>query len=419
MTAMQRHFPIIILLAASLGCTLLPNMPDLAIAQPENIAVPLPSDHGSPPDSTTPTLATEAGERLPTDWVWVGVEGFSSAVLAVSPNGQTRVVSLPLNDNQTTSDVIASQDGRTLIYLVWEDDQQLGVAVWNLAERDARLIVTVGESERLIYLSLRDDGAQLAYVKVLSADAVLTTDTAWVVESMPVAGGDITSLLDSETLPNIFPPRPFAWPVGDDLYLNAVDPQGRSQGVFAVNPIADSSRVIKEANIDEVLIAPILNPQRTQIAYLSYESERLQNELQDITPTNVIRVVNVDTGEIVERFAPGDDEAVLGVQWATPDSLLADVAVLSADEGPNQAGIWATASFNQARPWRRYGPGPDHEFIFDFMPFSEGVAYTTLSIDDDWTLVLLPELSDDDFEQISLKPLQQRLGAPVIIYTPQ
>lgn len=414
MIRMHRFLPLILLLS-TLGCVLLPNMPELVFDSAGDNSVPLPDNSVQSLDTTVTPNPVET-ERLPTDWIWIGVEGFGNGVLAASTQGQTRLISLPLNEEQTTSDVIASADGQTLIYLVWEDETQLGVAAWNLSERDARLVLVAPEGERIIYITLRDDGSQLAYV--VTDDTPLTEETAWRVESIPLEGGEASVLLDSETLPGVFPPRPFAWPVDGDLYLSAVDPQGRSQGVFAVDPVADSSRVVKEANIDEVLVAPVLSPEQSLLAYLSYEPERLPESLRDVTPTNVVRVVDVETGEIIDRFAPEEEEAILGVQWRNPENLLVDISQLPADERGFAPGIWASADLASNQPWRRYGSGPDHELVFDFAPFGEGIAYTTLSADGEWKLFVLPELSDRDFEEIPLKPLQQRLGAPVIIYTP-
>lgn len=410
---------IFLLLLPNMGCMLLRNMPDLNTDRSPEISVPLPAVNRSTPTPTPDAEGDEDEERLPKDWVWVGVEGAGNQILAAAPTGETQVISLPLNDDQSTSEVLASADGSTLIYLVWSGDEQLGIAAWMLEERDARLVVQAEADERIIYMAIKEDGSQLAYVKVLEEDAPLNELSPWQVEAVSLDGGDASVVLDSLTLTSVFPPRPFAWPADGELYLSAVDPQGRSQGVFAVDPVADSSRVVKEANIDEVLVAPVLSLDQQQLAYLSYEPERLPDALQEVTPTNVVRVIDTDSGAITERFIPNPNEAVFGAAWwGESGQLLLDVSALSVEDGSRRSGDWVTARLGTEESWLRFETGPEHNLLFDFAPYGDGVVYTTRSDAGNWSLFFLPDLEAGTTDRVQLKTIQQDVGAPVILYVP-
>ncbi|NDJ33085.1 MAG: hypothetical protein GYB64_00320, partial [Chloroflexi bacterium] len=55
--------------------------------------------------------------------------------------------------------------------------------------------------------------------------------------------------------------------------------------------------------------------------------------------------------------------------------------------------------------------------LLDYLPFGEGVVYTTLPVDGDWALSLLPDLSAEP-QIVDLGELAQPLGAPRVLSAP-
>jgi len=408
-------------LASTVACTLLSNMPDLNpdIAPGDGIT----NGRGSPTPTLLPTSSTEdPNGLLPAQWIWVGIEGFGDSLMAVSPDtGETTILDLPLNEGQTASDVVASKDGKFLAYLVWEGDEQLGIATWMLQERDARLSVALDDNERIIDLFLQENGQNIAYVRVLDDESPLNELTPWQAQSVPVGGGETTLLLDSQTLSGIFPPRSFAWTEDGTLYMSAINPQGGLQGIYAVNPITGTSRVVLEPDVDEVLVAPTLSPDGATIAYLSYDDTIIPESFTDLVPTNILRMIDVESGETTTTMLPLDNQAIFGVRWLPEgDMVLLDIIGLSQEDNGTQPQAWAIAEVGELPPWDNQLTGPERAFLFDYEPLgaSMGVAYTTLPADGNWTLYILSDIGEGETREVSLRGIEQELGAPVIVYTP-
>jgi hypothetical protein len=95
------------------------------------------------PDFTaTPAPTPTPAQALNPDHLWVVSDAPSRQVIVASPEGDVTAVALPLNEGQTASELAASPNGRHLAYLVWNSaTEQSGIAMWNLSEPFARLIV--------------------------------------------------------------------------------------------------------------------------------------------------------------------------------------------------------------------------------------------------------------------------------------
>lgn len=394
------------------------------------VGVPLPGEGGTLTADTSvltsPTLTALATPEpepiLSPDHIWVGVDGLGDSLIAVSRAGETQVVGLVLNEGQMASDVIASTNARYLAYLVWNaEEQQRGVATWNLHEPNARLIAQPLPGYRIVDHYLADDASELAYVQV--QDDMPLDQADWRVDRVPVGGGDSILLIDREALgESTFPPTLFAWPEGGPLYLNTDAPDGTSQGIYAVDPESgESERLVPvegEAVEDRFIVAPTLSPDAIRIAYLT-QDRSVEGAPDDLAGTNVVHIFDLRSREITGMVPPAG-QAIYGVRWL-PDGerLLLDIVALPPSGEGDTMQYWALVEVGQPLPWPETSLGPSREYLFDYEPFDAGVAYTVLPVDGEWALYVLVHLVDGGGIQIiPLDEIAQELGTPTIIRVP-
>ncbi len=334
----------------------------------------------------------------------MAVEGRGDSVAAVGADGSVKRVRLPLNEGQTASDLAAARDARHLFYLVWNTDgSQHGIASWNLDEPNARFIVLPLPGHRIIALFPSGDSAWLAYVQVESG--LPLDEAAWRVDLIPVGGGESQLVATRETLADILPPVPFAWPVGGPLLLAPVVPGGGAAGIYAVNPQTGGGRQLFPVE-GEVLISPALSPGGGELAYL------VADAAGEAATTVMVRSLRLD--ETAQIPAP-EGQTVYGVRWhADGERLLLDV--VSAGQGEQR---WALARATGGAPWLLSAPGPGRERLFDYQPYGEGVVYTLLPEGGEWALYLLPDLAAEaQPHEVELAAIAQEFGAPIIIRLP-
>src|SRR5574341_796643 len=122
----------------------------------------------STPDFTaTPPPTPTPAQALNPDALWIASDAPSRQVIVASPDGDVTSISLPLNEGQTASEMAASPDGHYLAYIVWNSDiEQYGIAMWNLAEPFARLIVQPLPGYGIVSLMFSADSETLLYVQM-------------------------------------------------------------------------------------------------------------------------------------------------------------------------------------------------------------------------------------------------------------
>lgn len=409
--ASARRLALVIWLIVLLGCAssgvgIVPTLPP---------TVELPT--------RTPTPTATPIPLIPTDAFWIGVEGRARAILTVTPEGQTHTVSLPLNEGQQASNVVASREANALAYLVWnEDDTQRGIALWPLDGPNAQLVAQPLPGYRITDLLLSDDGGRLAYVQV--QEEVALDEADWRVESVDRLGESAAILATREMLGDAFPPSPVAWSAGGRLVLfNLTGLDGAGLGIFAVEPGAETPRrLVPPATVelnDPVIAGPALSPDGTRLAYLSYDADAPGAPSPDLAPTNVVRVVELASGASVTMMPPAN-HAIFGVRWY-PDNIHFLLDVVEFAPEPNQPirQVWAYASLGQPLPWQFSTLGPQRDYLLDFEPFGAGVAFTVLPESSDWELYVITSFGDDgSLVTLSIAGIAQDGAAPAIIHAP-
>ncbi len=366
--------------------------------------------------SPAPTSTPLPEPALDPELVWVAVDGMGDALMTVAPDGAAEKVRLPLNEGQRASSVVAARDGRFLAYLVWDaEGHQHGVATWDLTEVNARLVMRPLPGYRIIALYLADDSSALVTVQVAEDQPLEEAD--WRLDRTPARGGEPTLLASRDMLDDVPPLVPFAWPVGGPILLNAAIHMNLSRGIYAVNPDVGGGRLVIPLD-EQIVVSPALSSDDTRLAYLTYDSSAPGASTGDIHTVNVVRVHNLRLDQTVTVAAP-EGQSIYGMRWH-PDGvrLLLDMVTRSAD-GSQGEQFWALVAPDQPPPWTQTTPGPGRENLFDYEPYGAGVIYTVLPLDGVWELYVLPDLlSDSPPQVVSLEPLAQEYGAPVIIRTP-
>jgi hypothetical protein len=390
---------------------------DIPLPLPLRAATPTPT----PSFTATPVLTPTPQPALPPDHIWVSVEGKANSVLSVPVEGEPTRVWLPLNEGQQASDVIASRDGSTLAYLVWNaDDTQRGIAVWNLLEPNARLIAQPLPGYRITGLLLADDAAALAYV--LIQEGLMLDEADWRVESVAEMGDEPSLLASRADMDGFYPPTLVAWPAGGALLLNYVTPDGSAQGIYAVDPDGQqTTRLVPpegEDIADAIVVGATLSPDHERLAYLTYD-ETVPSAYGDLAATNAARIVDLESGEVITMTPPAG-HAIYGLRWY-PDAIhvLLDIVKLPPDEEGRVTQLWAMVEAGQPLPWSGTTLGPEREYLFDYEAFRDGVVFTILPADEEWELYLISNLPDDaGLRTISIAEIAQEFGAPAIVRVP-
>jgi hypothetical protein len=385
------------------------------LAVPGSVAekIPLPP-LAQPVKVSTQPAPTEPPASLSAADIWVGVDGLSKSLLTISPQGRTQVVDIPLNEGQLASDLVVADGSQRLAYLVWTaEGRQHGIATWNPAEPNARLVAQPEEGFRFVSLLLSGDGSTLVYLLV--EDGVLPEQADWRLESVPADGGLAALLTNREALDDVYPPEPFAWPADGPILLNTAAPDGSSQGIYVVNSVTGYSRPLVTPQDETIVIAPALSPDGSQIAYLAYDEDVPESEGNSLS-TNVVRVYNLRLARTV-TIAPPFGDAVYGLRWL-PDGarLLLDVVRLAEGEA---AQYWTVVEVGEDSPWESAQADSGRGGLFDYEPYGDGVVYTVLPADDEWNLTWIPDIQESGAPQlISLAGIAQDDGAPAILYVP-
>jgi hypothetical protein len=389
---------------------------ELPVPGPPVEKTPLPLQTTQPVKTTLQPTPTELPFPLPATHIWVGVDGLSDTLLTISPQGGVQVVDIPLNDGQLASDLVAADGGQRLAYLVWTGEgHQHGIATWNPAEPNARLVAQPEEGFRFVSLFLSADGSTLVYLLV--EDGVLPEQAEWRLESVPADGGVAALLTNREALDDVYPPEPFAWPADGPVLLNAAAPDGTTQGIYVVNLVTGYSRSLITPQDDPIIIAPTLSPDGGQVAYLAHDEDAPENEGNPLS-TNVVRVYDLRLARTV-TIAPPFGEVIYGLRWL-PDGthLLLDV-VRPADEEGEDAQYWTVVEVGEGAPWESAEADPERSRLFDYEPYEDGVVYTVLPDDNEWNLTWIPDIEGGDTPRvISLAAIAQETGAPTILYIP-
>jgi hypothetical protein len=403
------------LLSAPLLCTACMNG-DLPVPGSLAQKTPLPPQT-QPVKVTMQPAPTGLPSALSAADIWVGVDGLSDSLLTISPQGQAQVVDIPLNEGQLASDLVAADGGQRLAYLVWTaEGRQHGIATWNPAEPNARLVAQPEEGFRFVSLFLSGDGSTLVYLLV--EDGVLPEQADWRLESVPADGGLAALLTNREALGDVSPPEPFAWPADGPILLNAAAPDGTSQGIYVVNSVTGYSRPLITPQDETIVIAPALSPDGSQIAYLAYDEDVPQSEGNPLS-TNVVRVYNLRLAQAA-TIAPPVGEVIYGLRWL-PDGarLLLDVVRLADEEGGEAAQYWAVVEVGEDSPWESAEADAGRSVLFDYEPYGDGVVYTVLPADDEWNLTWILDIREGGAPRlISLAGIAQDDGAPAILYVP-
>jgi dipeptidyl aminopeptidase/acylaminoacyl peptidase len=408
MNALKNTPPRLVLMisvAAILACQL-PAMNVLPTATPE------------PSPTPAPTAIPTPAYYLDPDRIWVGLDGPANVMMTISMDGETDLVSIPLNEGQQASDLAASRDGRYLAYLVWNASrEQHGIASWNLSGPNAKLVAKPEPGYRIVGLYVADGASALVYVQV--EEGILPGEADWRVDSTPIDGGDSTLLVDRSTLDDLYPPTLFAWPDDGLLLLNASAPDGSSQGIYAFNPEnGQSSQILPP--VDARIVAPTLSPDSSKIAYLTLDTS-LPDIVSELVTTNVVRIYDLRLDETT-TIAPGEGQAIYGVRWL-PDGkrVLLDMVDLSADDVGVTAQHWLLVPIDQTEFATDNLPDtPRGEFLFDYEPLSEGVVYTVRPVDDKWNMYIIPDVAAEESAPhvIVLDDLAQDNSAPLIVRIP-
>lgn len=376
-----------------------------------------------PPDDATatadaPTLTPTPFTALDRNVLWVGVDGRGRDVAAVWPDGTVANVPLPLNEGQQASDMVASRDGLYLAYIVWDPGgEQRGIAVWALAEANARLIARPEEGYRMVGMAFASDSSAVAYTQVENTQPV--EDADWRLDMASPVGGEATTILTREGMDDAPPQVPFDWRIGSGLFIRPAVAAEGDQGIYVVAPDSGATHLLVE--IDAALNnSPYLSPDGRWLAYVDYDPDHAGPPGAAGPQPNVARVVNLASGESFTMTPPAGD-AVSGVRWH-PDNehLLLDVVTPAPDDPAQAAQYWALATVGEEPPWDSSSADVNRVALFDFAPYDGGVAYTLLpGSEASWSVLLLPEVtSADEPLTVSLGSIAEKFGAPVILRAP-
>lgn len=359
--------------------------------------------------SPAPTPSPTPDTLLPREAFWVGVQGYSDRVLALSPGQPEVIVTLPINEGQQASDPVASTDGRWLAYIVWNDDgPQRGVALWDLTQQNARLVASALPGYRITQLLFsRGDPATLVMVQVQQDIAL--EDADWRIEAIPTGDGTPLTLLTRFERPDDPPPDVIAW-TADLLLLDA----GPQSGIIAYAPASGVARVLVPAGA-RGMARVSLSPGETALLYLSRSENARQGEPTDLAVLHDLRL-RTDTD-----LLPPERYAVFGAHWAEDGAVLLDLYDRAA-AGSQPAQAWAHLDPAEPGLWEVVRAGVGQEALFDYRPWKNGVAYTTLNTGDPagWGLVIVPDFSTpESVEVLPLTGLEDvSEGAPVLLYVP-
>lgn len=373
-------------------------------------AVETPYTITATPDFTpTPRPSPTPAQALNPDHLWITSDAHSEEVLGVSPDGAVTRVRLPLNEGQSGSELTASPDGRYLAYLVWNDQtEQHGIAMWNLAEANARLIMQPLPGYRIIDLLFAAESSTLLYVQ---AQLTEPNQPQWRLESIPVGGGQPALLADAASAPDLLPPNLIGWPAGGPLYLSASARQTADspilQAVYRLDPTTGAVTLATSGD-DSVILYASLSPDGTQLAYTTYVSEP--------GGLSAARVLDLQQGAVTTLPAP-DQGTVLSVEWLDDSRrVLLDLLTSATDQSSQ---TFALTEVPGELPWPQLPADPARAQLFTYCAYGDGVAYTLYPEADDapWTLVLFPEINAGaEPETISLE--HDGGGAPRILRAP-
>jgi hypothetical protein len=360
--------------------------------------------------SLEPTLEPTPSQALDPNNVWVGVEGAAAKIADVSPEGTINVVDLPLNEDQQASSLAASHDGSHLAYLVLDgDNQQHGIAAWDLGEPNARLVATPLSGYRIIALLLADDGSGLAYTQV--ADESPLTSADWRIDTVSPDGGDPVLLGSREMLDDSPPLVPIAWPTEDLLVLGPAVSSFEAQRLVSISPSSGIAEEIARAPEAQSIGSPSVSPDGSQVAYLLVD--------ENSQASGAVQIADLQGGPSFTLDAP-EGQDIYGLRWhADGQRLLLDLVRPSGDDPGQLDQYWAWASTEQPSTWSQSPPGPGREGLFDYEPYDEGVVYTLLPLDGAWELYLLPDIEGSEAPRVTaLDDIAQEYGAPSIVYSP-
>ncbi len=362
-----------------------------------------------------PTITPTPRPLLPPDKVWAVNDGLTTTVMIFTSGGDVSAVLLPLNGEQKGSDVIASADGSTIAYLVWNDKtEQHGIAAWRLAEPNARLIYQPLSGYRIIGLVLSPDASRLAFVEKQQGKPLADAD--WRLQLISPGGGSPTLLANMQSQPDLLPPTLLGFAPDGTLYVNAdtrydVSSGKVLQGIFAVSP--DGVLSLASPPADRVIGNGAVSPDGTRIAYTI-----VPGSLPGQTGTSsasVGRIANLRT-LAVTTLAPPGGMSVASLRWVADGSLLLD---MPAADGKTQT--FALANGEDAASWARTSADATRARLFTYAPLGNGVIYSVFpaASDGQWVVYVVSDIAADSPPQaIPLGTIDQNLGAPKIIYAP-
>ena len=294
-----------------------------------------------PTSTPSPTLTSTPPSALPLDHIWVGFDGLSDRVLDVSPDGDVTNLTLPLNEEQQASEIVASSDGSTLVYLVWNaDGQQHGIAAWNLIEPNANLVTQPLSGYRVISLCLAEEATSLLYVEVQTDTPVAEAD--WHLASISPQGGQPTLLIGRDAAPDLLPPTPLGISYDGKLLFNAATQpgaEGVEQGLYSFVPDNGQLDLISPAGDDRIVDGE-LSADGTQLVYMTSGGPSM-DAASDPPSVVAARLLDLKSGQAITLAAPGGED-ITSLRWY-PDGthLLLDV-VPPGPEG--QQGQFCTAA---------------------------------------------------------------------------
>lgn len=411
-----------LVLSAALGtaCSRPPAELRVVTATPAPTVRPDDSPTPLPAPTLTPSPQPTAAPTLNPEHIWVAPDSDTHVVVDVALDGTAAAISLPLAEDATASSVTASPDGSAIAYLVWDaDGDQQGVAVWRPDESESTLIAEPRIGFRIIALRLAADGSRLAYVQV--QDGQRWGDAAWQlnVVGTQTAGessdaGPLLTAATGESLPELTPPLPFAWPQdGPILLVPAVPPNdGGGDGIYASDPAGGGTRALLQPE-GRLIGLPQLSPDGTQLALLAGNPEG--------GGADAVQIHDLRLDETTEMQAP-PGEAIYGLRWQPDgDHLLLDLVAPSPDDTGQLEQFWALVEAGQPPPWHgsTRAPGPGRAGLFDYEVTEEGVIYTLLPENGESMLFLTPDLANEsNIQQVELGSLFDSPGAATIIRVP-
>ena len=361
------------------------------------------------PPVALPTLTPVPQSVLDRSAIWVAADGPGTGIVELHNDGEFNVVSLPLNEGQSATNLTVSPDGEYLSYLVVDDDggAQRGIASWTLTEPNARLIVQPLPGYRVISLMFADDGKMLLYVQT---NATADSEAAqWRLEAVPSEGGQSQLLADQASAPGITWPLPIAWPENGPIYLHAAvakgDPAayGISSGVFTLDPATGTIALISPP-ADPIVLDAQISPSGKQLAYTPGTPDG---------SSSIVKVMPVGGGDAITITPPNGSQAISAV-WLNDERYVLLDFWASPDHRETQT--WAKVELGRASGWPQNAPDPARADLFTYVPYKDGIVYTLLGAEDAaWIVYLLTEISAD-VTPFSLAVERVGEGAPRIVW---